>query len=63
MIYTGTGAILHYKKKDLTYTDTFWAFQTAKNSLGASSWLRDIEEYPGVAGYEFDRGDRIIWLV
>jgi len=50
-------------KKDLTYTDAFWAFQTAKNSLGASSWSRDIDEYPGVAGYEFDRGDRIIWLL
>jgi len=49
--------------KDLTYTDAFWAFQTAKNSLGAPSWSRDIDEYPGVAGYEFDRGDRIIWLL
>ena len=48
--------------KDLTYTDAFWAFQTAKNSLGAASWVSDIDD-PGVGGYKFDRGDRIIWLV
>jgi len=49
-------------KNDLSYTDTFWAFQTAKNSLRDSEKIGKISE-PGVAGYKFDRGDRIIWLV
>ena len=34
-----------------------------QEQLGRFSWSRDIDEYPGVAGYEFDRGDRIIWLL
>jgi len=49
-------------KKDLTYTDAFWAFQTAKNSLRDSDSFGKISE-SGVAGYKFDRGDRTIWLV
>jgi hypothetical protein len=49
-------------KNDLTYTDAFWAFQTAKNSLRDSDSFGKISE-SGVAGYKFDRGDRIIWLV
>ena len=50
-------------KSDLTYTDAFWAFQTAKNSLEAASFVRQITEFDNVVGYEFDRGDRIIWLI
>jgi len=49
--------------RDLTYTDAFWAFQTAKNSFGAASFVRQIIEFDNVMGYEFDRGDRIIWLI
>ena len=49
-------------KKDLSYTDAFWAFQTAKNSLRDSNSFSKISE-SGIVGYKFDRGDRIIWLV
>ena len=53
-------------KNDLTYTDAFWAFQTAKNSLRDSDSFSKISEppvEPEVVGYKFNRGDRIIWLV
>jgi len=50
-------------KNDLTYTDAFWAFQTVKNSFGAAFFVRQIIEFDNVMGYEFDRGDRIIWLI
>ena len=49
-------------KNDLSYTDAFWAFQTAKNSLRDSNSHSKISE-PEVAGYKFNRGDRTIWLV
>jgi hypothetical protein len=47
---------------DLSYKDAFWAYKTARDSLKDASY-EDSFENSGVKIYEFDRGDRFIWLM
>ena len=37
-----------------SYTDAFYAFQTAENSLKNSSFSEKITDYPNVKGYKFE---------
>jgi hypothetical protein len=41
----------------------YLAFQFSRNELFNSVWVRDITQYSGVKGYEFNRGDRRIWIL
>ena len=41
----------------------YTAYQFGRNELRNASFVREISEYPNVKGYEFNRGDRRIWLV
>ncbi len=41
----------------------FNAFKFASTELRSAQPVREITEFAGVKGYEFDRGDRRIWLV
>ena len=48
---------------DLSPRPAYTAFQFAQSELRDATWVRDVTEYPGVKGYEFQRGDRRIWVV
>ena len=41
----------------------YLAFQFSRNELFDSVWVRDITQYSGVKGYEFNRGDRRVWIL
>lgn len=41
----------------------FGAFKFASTELRSVQPLREITVYPGVRGYEFNRGDRLIWVL
>jgi hypothetical protein len=48
---------------DLSPRPAYTAFQFARSELRNATWVRDVTEYPGVKGYEFQRGDRRIWVL
>ncbi len=48
---------------DLSPRPAYTAFQFASNELRNASWVRDVTEYAGVKGYEYQRGDRRIWVI
>ena len=48
---------------DLSPRPAYKAFQFGQSELRDATWVRDVTEYPGVKGYEFQRGDRRIWVV
>ena len=48
---------------DLSSRPAYTAFKFARNELRDAVWLRDVAEYSGVKGYEFQRGDRRIWVL
>jgi hypothetical protein len=48
---------------DLSPRPAYTAFQFARNELGDAAWVRHITEYTGVKGYEFQRGNRRIWVL
>ncbi|MBU4352881.1 MAG: hypothetical protein KJ939_07435 [Nanoarchaeota archaeon] len=48
---------------DLTLRPAYTAFQFARNELRDAGFVREITEYAGIKGYEFNRGDRRIWLL
>jgi hypothetical protein len=48
---------------DLTTLPAYTAYQFSSSELRNSAWVRDITEYTGVKGYEFNRGDRRIWVL
>jgi hypothetical protein len=48
---------------DLSPRPAYTAFQFARSELRDATWLRDITEYTSVKGYEFQRGDRRIWVL
>jgi hypothetical protein len=45
------------------YTDAFFAYLTARESLQGAVNGHQINNYPGVKGYEFTRGGRTVWLI
>jgi hypothetical protein len=48
---------------DLSPRPAYTAFQFSRSELHNATWLRDLTEYPGVKGYELNRGDRRIWVL
>jgi len=48
---------------DLSPRPAYTAFQFARSELRDAAFVREITEYAGVKGYEFNRGDRRIWLL
>ena len=48
---------------DYTTLPAYTAYQFSSSELRNSSWVRDITDYAGVKGYEFNRGDRRIWVL
>jgi len=48
---------------DLSPRPAYTAIQFARNELRDAALVREITEYAGVKGYEFNRGDRRIWLL
>ena len=41
----------------------YTAYQVARDKLLDASFVREIGAYPGIKGYEFDRGDRRVWVL
>jgi hypothetical protein len=41
----------------------YTALQFGRSELRDASWASDITAYSGVKGYEFNRGDRRVWMV
>jgi hypothetical protein len=48
---------------DLSPRPAYTALQFSRSELRDANWVRDITEYAGVKGYEFQRGDRRIWVL
>ncbi|MDE3090532.1 MAG: hypothetical protein KGJ80_14215, partial [Chloroflexota bacterium] len=48
---------------DLSSRPAYTAFQFARNELRDATFLQNITAYTGVKGYEFQRGDRRIWVL
>jgi hypothetical protein len=53
---------------DLIYADlsprpAYTAFSVSRSELSDAVWVRNVTEYAGVKGYEFQRGDRRIWVL
>ena len=48
---------------DLSPRPAYTALQFSRSELGDATWVRDVTEYPGVKGYEFQRSDRRIWVL
>jgi hypothetical protein len=48
---------------DLSPRPAYMALQFSRSELRDANWVRDITEYAGVKGYEFQRGDRRIWVL
>ena len=48
---------------DLSPSPAYTAFQLASSELRDAAFVREITEYAGVKGYEFQRGDRRIWIL
>jgi len=48
---------------DLSPRPAYTALQFSRSELRNATWVRDITEYSGVKGYEFQRGDRRIWVL
>jgi len=48
---------------DLSPRPAFMALQFSRNELYNAIWVRDVTEYAGVKGYEFQRGNRRIWIL
>jgi hypothetical protein len=48
---------------DLSPRPAYTAFQFASSELRDTGFEREISEYAGVKGYEFQRGDRRIWVI
>lgn len=48
---------------DLSPRPAYTAYQFSRNELRDAAFVREITEYAGVKGYEFNRRDRRIWLL
>jgi len=48
---------------DLSSRPAYTAFQFARSELRDATFVREITEYDHVKGYEFQRGDRRIWVL
>jgi hypothetical protein len=48
---------------DLSPRPAFTALKFARNELKDATWLRNVDEYTGVKGYEFKRDGRLIWVL
>ena len=48
---------------DLSPRPAYTALQFSRSELRNATWVRDVTEYTGVKGYEFQRGDRRIWVL
>ncbi|HEY5270749.1 MAG TPA: hypothetical protein VII97_10460, partial [Anaerolineales bacterium] len=61
-------SVLGWRGSGLLYANlsprpVYTAFQFARSELRDATWVRDVTEYTGVTGYEFQRGDRRIWVL
>jgi hypothetical protein len=54
--YTG---LLNNKKP----LPAYYAFKTAAAELGYASYVQDLSQFPGIKGYQFARGNRVIWFL
>jgi hypothetical protein len=41
----------------------YYAYKTASGELGYASYVQDVTQFPGIKGYEFARGKRVIWFL
>jgi hypothetical protein len=48
---------------DLSSRPAYIAFQFGRNELRDAAFVREITTYAGVKGYEYNRGDRRIWVI
>jgi hypothetical protein len=48
---------------DLSSRPAYTAFQFGRNELRDAAFVREITTYAGVKGYEYNRGDRRIWVI
>ena len=48
---------------DLSPRPAYTALQFSRSELRNATWVRDVNEYTGVKGVEFQRGDRRIWVL
>jgi len=48
---------------DLSPRPAYMALQFSQSELHNAAWVRDVTEYTGVKGYEFQQGDRRIWIL
>lgn len=48
---------------DLSPRPAYYALRTARKALANSTIPSAIHTYPGVFGYVFDRGDRLVWVI
>ena len=48
---------------NLSPLPAYTAFSFGRRELSTAVYVRDITEYTGVKGYEFNRGDRRVWVV
>jgi hypothetical protein len=48
---------------DLSPLPAYTAFQFARSELREATFVQNITTYTGVKGYEFQRGDRRIWVI
>jgi hypothetical protein len=48
---------------DLSPRLAYTAFQFSRNELRDATFVREITTYAGVKGYEYNRGDRRIWVL
>jgi hypothetical protein len=48
---------------DLSPLPAYTAFQFSRNELRDAAFIQAITEYAGVKGYEYNRGDRSIWIL
>lgn len=51
------------KQKDQSSFPAFEAYGIAAQKLGEANFVREIQEYPGVKGYEFEREGRRLWVI
>jgi len=49
--------------QDFSTTEAYTAFRAARDTLQDARFIRNLDMYPGVRGYEFDRGSRRVWIL
>jgi hypothetical protein len=50
-------------KNDLTPLPAYRAYKTVQNQIAAATFKREVKDFADVRVFEFDRGDRLVWVV